>query len=207
MLHSLIIIHARITSMSKRKIAYISILAIFIIGCVWAFIAAGIITKNFKKEALSDAGEKQKLNIENLIITETKEDKKYWELYAESGYYDNQNKVAILYNIIGNFYDKDEVVLSMESSKGTFDEATKKVVLYEDTFIIYKDGTNVKADRFTWQGNDKDIIAQGNVVIQRAGEIRTFSNEAVLGNKMTNVRIKGRSKTELYSKGNFNEKF
>lgn len=193
--------------MSKRKIAYISILAIFIIGCVWAFIAAGIITKNFKKEALSDAGEKQKLNIENLIITETKEDKKYWELYAESGYYDNQNKVAILYNIIGNFYDKDEVVLSMESSKGTFDEATKKVVLYEDTFIIYKDGTNVKADRFTWQGNDKDIVAQGNVVIQRYGEIRTFSNEAVLGNKMTNVRIKGRSKTELYSKGNFNEKF
>ncbi len=193
--------------MSKRKIAYISILAIFIIGCVWAFIAAGIITKNFKKEALSDAGEKQKLNIENLIITETKEDKKYWELYAESGYYDNQNKVAILYNIIGNFYDKDQVVLSMESTKGTFDEATKKVVLYEDTFIIYKDGTNVKADRFTWQGNDKDIIAQGNVVIQRAGEIRTFSNEAVLGNKMTNVRIKGRSKTELYSKGNFNEKF
>ena len=193
--------------MSKRKIAYISILAIFIIGCVWAFIAAGIITKNFKKEALSDAGEKQKLNIENLIITETKEDKKYWELYAESGYYDNQNKVAILYNIIGNFYDKDEVVLSMESSKGTFDEATKKVVLYEDTFIIYKDGTNVKADRFTWQGNDKDIVAQGNVVIQRYGEIKTFSNEAILGNKMTNVRIKGRSKTELYSKGNFNEKF
>ena len=193
--------------MSKRKITYIVILAVFVIGCIWAFIAAGVITKNFKKEALSSAGEKQKLNIENLIITETKEDKKYWELYAESGYYDNQNKVAILYNIIGNFYDKDQVVLSMESTKGTFDEATKKVVLYEDTFIIYKDGTNVKADRFTWQGNDKDIIAQGNVVIQRAGEIRTFSNEAVLGNKMTNVRIKGRSKTELYSKGNFNEKF
>ncbi len=193
--------------MSKRKIAYIVILAVLIIGCVWAFIAAGVITKNFKKEALKDAGEKQQLNIENLIITETKEDKKYWELYAESGYYDNQNKVAILYNVIGNFYDKDQVVLSMESSKGTFDEATKKVVLYEDTFIIYKDGTNVKADRFTWQGNDKDIIAQGNVVIQRYGEIRTFSNEAVLGNQMTNVRIKGRSKTELYSKGNFNEKF
>ncbi|MBS4759530.1 MAG: LPS export ABC transporter periplasmic protein LptC [Clostridium sp.] len=193
--------------MSKRKIAYIVILAVLIIGCVWAFIAAGVITKNFKKEALKDAGEKQQLNIENLIITETKEDKKYWELYAESGYYDNQNKVAILYNVIGNFYDKDQVVLSMESTKGTFDEATKKVVLYEDTFIIYKDGTNVKADRFTWQGNDKDIVAQGNVVIQRYGEIRTFSNEAILGNQMTNVRIKGRSKTELYSKGNFNEKF
>lgn len=193
--------------MQKRKIAYIIILAAIAIGCLWAFISAGVITKNFKKEALNKAGEKQELNIENLIITETKEDKKYWELYAESGYYDSNDKVAILYNVIGNFYNDDKVVLSMESTKGTFDEATKKVVLYEDSYIIYKDGTNVKADRFTWQGNDKDITAQGNVVIRREGEIRTFSNEAILGNKMTTVKIKGRSRSELYSKGNFNEKF
>lgn len=193
--------------MQKRKIAYIIILAAIAIGCLWAFIAAGVITKNFKKEALNKAGEKQELNIENLIITETKEDKKYWELYAESGYYDSNDKVAILYNVIGNFYNDDKVVLSMESTKGTFDETTKKVVLYENSYIIYKDGTNVKADRFTWQGNDKDITAQGNVVIRREGEIRTFSNEAILGNKMTTVKIKGRSKSELYSKGDFNEKF
>ena len=193
--------------MSKRKIIYIVILSLVVLGCAWAFISAGVITKNFKKEAINNAGEKQKLNIENLIITETKEDKKYWELYAESGYYDSQNKVAILYNVIGNFYDDDKVVLSMESSKGTFSEETKKVVLYENSYFIYKDGTDVRADRFVWQGNDKDIVAQGNVIIRRNGELRTFSNEAVLTNQMTSVRIKGRSKTELYSKGNFDEKF
>ena len=193
--------------MSKRKITYIVILSLVVLGCAWAFISAGVITKNFKKEAINNAGEKQKLNIENLIITETKEDKKYWELYAESGYYDNQNKVAILYNVIGNFYDDDKVVLSMESSKGTFSEETKKVVLYENSYFIYKDGTDVRADRFVWQGNDKDIVAQGNVIIRRNGELRTFSNEAVLTNQMTSVRIKGRSKTELYSKGNYDEKF
>ena len=193
--------------MSKRKITYIVILSLVVLGCAWAFISAGVITKNFKKEAINNAGEKQKLNIENLIITETKEDKKYWELYAESGYYDNQNKVAILYNVIGNFYDDDKVVLSMESSKGTSSEETKKVVLYENSYFIYKDGTDVRADRFVWQGNDKDIVAQGNVIIRRNGELRTFSNEAVLTNQMTSVRIKGRSKTELYSKGNFDEKF
>ena len=192
--------------MSKRKIAYIVILSIIVIGCTWAFIAAGVITKNFKKEVLKDAGQKQELNIQNLIITETKEDKKYWELYAESGYYDNQNKVAILYNVIGNFYDDDKVVLSMESSKGTFSEDTKKVVLYDNTYFIYKDGTDVRADRFVWQGNDKDITAQGNVVIRKKGEVKTYSNEAVLSNKMTTIRIKGRSRTELYSKGNFDEK-
>ena len=192
--------------MSKRKITYIVILSLVVLGCAWAFISAGVITKNFKKEAINNAGEKQKLNIENLIITETKEDKKYWELYAESGYYDSQNKVAILYNVIGNFYDDDKVVLSMESSKGTFSEETKKVVLYENSYFIYKDGTDVRADRFVWQGNDKDIVAQGNVIIRRNGELRTFSNEAVLTNQMTSVRIKGRSKTELYSKGNFDEK-
>ena len=193
--------------MSKRKLAYIVILSVIILGCLWAFVSAGIITKNFKKEALKNAGEKQKLDIKDLLITETKEDKKYWELYADSGYYDSQNKVVILYNIIGNFYNNDEVVLSMESTKGTFNEESKRVVLYENTYIIYKDGTNVKADRFTWQGNDKDIVAQGNVVIKRNGEIRTFSNEAYLGNNMKTVRIKGRSKTELYNKGNFDEKF
>lgn len=193
--------------MSKRKIAYAAILIIIFLGCLWAFISAGVITRNFKKEALKSAGEKQKLDVKDLLITETKDDKKYWELYADSGYYDSQNKVVILYNIIGNFYDDDEVVLSMESSKGTFNEESKRVVLYEDTYIIYKDGTDVRADRFTWQGNDKDIIAQGHVIIRRNGEIKTYSNEATLGNNMKNLRIKGRSKTELYSKGNFNEKF
>ena len=192
--------------MSKRKIAYISILSLIFIGCLWAFIAAGVITKNFKKEALKSAGEKQKLDIKDLLITETKDDKKYWEIYADSGYYDSLNKVVILYNIVGNFYEDEKVVLSMESTKGTYDETIKKVVLYDDTYIIYKDGTNVSADRFTWQGNDKDITATGNVRINRNGEITTYSNEAYLSNQMTKIRIKGRSKTELYSKGNFNGK-
>lgn len=192
--------------MSKRKIAYISILSLIFIGCLWAFIMAGVITKNFKKEVLKSAGEKQKLDIKDLLITETKNDKKYWELYADAGYYDSQNKDVILYNVVGNFYEDEEVVLSMESTKGTYNEEEKKVVLYDDTYIIYKDGTSVRADKFTWQGNDKDITASGNVCINRNGEITTYSNEAVLGNNMTSIRIKGRSKTEIYSKGNFNGK-
>lgn len=192
--------------MQKRKIAYIIILSAILIGCIWAFISAGVITRNFKKEVLGSAGEKQELNIKNLVITETKENKKYWELYAESGYYDSKNKVAILYDLIGNFYDDDKVVLSMKSTKGTFDENSKKVILYDDSYIIYKDGTNVTADRFIWQGRDKDIVANGNVIIRRYGEIRTFSDKAVLSNQQTQVKIIGRSKTELYSKGNFNEK-
>ena len=192
--------------MSKRKIAYTVILLAIVIGCAWAFIAAGVITKNFKKEALKSAGEKQEVNVKNLIITETKEDKKYWELYAEKGYYDNQNKVVILYNVIGNFYDKDEVVLSMESSMGTYSEEKKKVILYDNSYFIYKDGTDVRADRFVWEGNDKDIKAQGNVIIRKSGELRTFSKEAVLSEQMTNIKIIGRSRTELYKKGNFDGK-
>lgn len=192
--------------MQKRKIAYIVILSLIVIGCVWAFIAAGVITKNFKKEVLTNAGEQQQLNIKNLIITETKNDEKYWELYAESGYYDNKNKVAILYDLVGNFYDKGEVVLSMVSTKGTFEEETKKVILYDDTYFLYKDGTEVKADRFVWKGKDEDITAQGDVMIRRSGEIKTYSDKAILTNNMKTLKIIGRSKTELYNKGNFNGK-
>ncbi len=192
--------------MQKRKIAYIVILSLIVIGCVWAFIAAGVITKNFKKEVLTNAGEQQQLNIKNLIITETKNDEKYWELYAESGYYDNKNKVAILYDLVGNFYDKGEVVLSMISTKGTFEEETKKVILYDDTYFLYKDGTEVKADRFVWKGKDEDITAQGDVMIRRSGEIKTYSDKAILTNNMKTLKIIGRSKTELYNKGNFDGK-
>lgn len=192
--------------MQKRKIAYIVILSLIVIGCVWAFIAAGVITKNFKKEVLTNAGEQQQLNIKNLIITETKNDEKYWELYAESGYYDNKNKVAILYDLVVNFYDKGEVVLSMVSTKGTFEEETKKVILYDDTYFLYKDGTEVKADRFVWKGKDEDITAQGDVMIRRSGEIKTYSDKAILTNNMKTLKIIGRSKTELYNKGNFDGK-
>ncbi len=193
--------------MQKRKIAYIVILSTVVIGCIWAFIAAGVITRNFKKEVLNDNTEKQELNIQNLVITETKDDQKYWELYAESGYYDNKNKVAILYDLVGNFYDEGKVIVSMQSTKGTFDETSKRVVLYEDTYIIYKDGTDATADRIVWEGRDEDIVAQGNVVISKKGEIRTFSDKAILANNQKRIKIIGRSKTELYSKGNMkNEK-
>ena len=60
--------------MQKRKIAYIVILVLVIVGCLWAFISAGVITRNFKKSVLTSAGEKQELNIKNLIITESKDD-------------------------------------------------------------------------------------------------------------------------------------
>ena len=71
--------------MSKRKIIYIVILSIIVIGCAWAFIAAGMITKNFKKDLLNNVGEKQELNIKNLIITETKDDKKKTESKGHFG--------------------------------------------------------------------------------------------------------------------------
>ena len=89
---------------------------------------------------------------------------------------------------------------------GTYSEEKKKVVLYDNSYFIYKDGTDVRADRFVWEGNDKDIKAQGNVIIRKSGELRTFSKEAVLSEQMTNIKIIGRSRTELYKKGNFDGK-
>ena len=41
--------------MSKRKITYIVILSLVVLGCAWAFISAGVITKNFKKEGIDQS--------------------------------------------------------------------------------------------------------------------------------------------------------
>lgn len=188
--------------MQKRNIGYIVVFSIIVAACLWAFISAGIITKNFKK-TLNDADyAKKEVDIESLLVTETKDGKKLWELFAENGHYDNKNNVAFLNKIIGNFYDEDKVVASFKSSQGTYNAETKQIVLYRDTVIVYKDGSNLSADRIVWAGKKLDIKAQGNVRVEKPHEAIIYGSSAVLKHDLSDFKIQGRTRTELYGKGN-----
>ena len=146
----------------KRKIYLGLFLAIAII-LAWAFITAGIITRNFNREQLIGTENRQELDISRIILTETKGDKKYWEIYGEKGYYNSDNKVAMLENITGNFYSNNEVSMSFESSKGTYNEIKKQIIMYSNTHIVIKDGTSLYCDRLIWSGSDKNVRAEGNI--------------------------------------------
>lgn len=165
---------------------------------LWAFITAGIITRNFNREQLIGTENRQELDVSGIIITETKEDKKYWEVYGERGYYNSDNRVAILENVTGNFYSKNEVSMSFESSKATYNEVKKQIILYNDTHIVIKDGTSLYCDRLTWSGSDKDIVAKGNIKINRNNELIATADKAVINPDYSRFQIAGKTVTKLY---------
>lgn len=184
--------------MKKRNKFYIALAVLVIIGLIWAFIAGRMITKNFRKDILSNAMDKQKIIVHGLIVTETKDNEKYWEIYAEEGHYNSKDKVVLLNNVFGNFYRDGEVIMSFKSDKGTLTETTKKVVLYENSLIVYKGGEYIMADRLTWQGKEADITAQGNIVMEKKDQIRLHGDSASLTPDWSDFKIKGRVKTELF---------
>ena len=134
--------------------------------------------------------------------------KKYWEFYAKSGEYDSENNSVKLNDIIGNFYDKNgQVVVSFQSNTGTYDEKTKKVVLNGDNLIVSKDGSQLFADELIWQGQDKDILANGNIQYIKLNEYIIKAQRAIFNSDLTVFRVEGDTITKLYSDNETKKKY
>lgn len=127
--------------LSKKRKAYVGAFIAIVSLLLWAFVSAGVITHNFNRSQLSVDKDRQEALINGIILTETKDEKKYWEIYGETGNYDSNNGVAMLNNVVGNFYDdNNQVSMSFESTKGTYNEKKGQIILYENTFVAIKDG-------------------------------------------------------------------
>ncbi len=183
---------------SKKNIAYFLLFAIIFIGCLWSFIYAEMITKSFKNKLVDQTYKNKEANIENLLVTETKDGLKLWELYADTGMYTDSDNVVLLENLIGNFYDEDKVKASFKADKGTYNATKKQIILYDNVLLVYKDGTNIGTERLTYSGKDEDIIAEGNVRIEKPGEAVIIGNKAVLDGNYSDFHIVGRTKTQFY---------
>ena len=185
--------------LGRKRIIYL-ILVLALVGVLaWAFITAGIITRNFNRDQLVGTENRQELDVSGIILTETKGDKKFWEIYAETGYYNSDNKVALLNNITGNFYDQNnQVSMSFESSKGTYNETKKQVIMYNNTHIVIKDGTSLYCDRLTWSGSDKNVIASGNIRINRNNQLVSVAQKAIINPDYSNFKIIGKTVTKIY---------
>lgn len=186
-------------NLSRKKKAYIGAFGTIIALLLWAFISAGVITHNFNRSQLQTDQNRQEALIRGIILTETKDDKKYWEIYGETGNYDSKNGIALLNNVVGNFYDKDnEVSMSFESSKGTYNEHKGQIILYEDTFIVLKDLTTLRANKLVWSGKDIPVIAQGNVRITRNNDFIATAHEVEISPEYNKFKIKGNTVSKVY---------
>ncbi len=189
-----------IRNMDKKKRAYLIVGLSIVFVMLWAFISAGFITANFNRTQLKGAENGQKVDAIGIIITETKDAKKYFEIFGETGSYSNEENIATLHNVVGNFYKDGEVAMSFQSSKGTYDEKNKVITLYENTYIVLKDETSLEADKLTWSGSDVDTIAEGNVKIRKANEMYALADQCIICAGYEKFKIIGKTKTKIYGK-------
>ena len=188
----------RFKNLDKKKRSYlIAILAVVFI-MLWAFISAGVITANFNRAQLKGKEDEQKVDAKGIIITETKEGQKHFEIYGETGHYSNDHSVATLNNVIGNFYKDGDVGMSFQSSKGSYDEKTGIITLYEHTYIVLKDGVSLNADKLIWYGSNKDAVAEGNVVIKKNKEMTSLADKCIIGADYQKFKIVGKTKTQVW---------
>lgn len=190
----------KIKNLSKKQKAYFGAFVAIVALLAWAFISAGVITHNFNRSQLQTDQDRQEASIDGIILTETKDEKKYWEIYGETGNYDSKNGVAMLNNVIGNFYDdENQVSMSFESSKGTYNEKKEQIILYEDTFIVLKDLTTLRANRLVWSGKDIPTVAEGNVRITRKNELLATADKVEISPNYEKFKIVGNAVSRVYS--------
>lgn len=187
----------KFNSLSKQQKIYILGVSVFVGILLWAFIYANVLTRGFNRNDIKE-GDTQKIKVNDIILTETKDSIKYWEIYGEEGQYNNEDKAAILNRVIGNFYKDNEVSMSFESQMGTYNEELGQILLRNDVFIALKDNTTLRCDQLLWSGSDKDIIASGNVKINRNNELRASGERVIISPDYSRFKLEKNTRTELY---------
>ncbi len=189
--------------LSKKKIYTILFsLTVFIclFGFIWSYVVTSDIRKSQKAGAVDADIKRQVISVKNLVLTETKDERIYWELYAKKGNYDSKTGDVVLEQATGNFYNSDnEVVLSYESDLGTYSEKTKKIVLEGNVLVVAKDTSSIKADTISFTGKEDDIIAKGNVFVKRGKDFTATSESARFNSDLTFFEISGNTVTKVYS--------
>jgi len=196
----------RFGNLSKTSKIYIASGLLLTSILAWAFIYATILTHGLNRNDLKGKENSQELVVNDIILTETREGIKYWEIYGETGQYDSTNKVAMLSRTIGNFYKDNEVAMSYEAQSGSYNETLNTITLTQDVFIALKDNTTLKCERLVWQGSDKDIVGEGNVRINRNNELISIGNKVIINPDYTHFKLVGKTKSEIYNKKDKNPK-
>ena len=192
-------LYNKFCSLDRKKRLYIIAISSFILIMLWAFFSAAVITCKFNRAQIRNKDE-QKVDAKGIIITETKQGKKYFEIYGETGHYSNDHSIATLNNVLGNFYKDGKVGMSFQSTKGSYDENTGVITLYDNTYIVLSNGVSLNTDKLIWSGSDNNTIAEGNVVIKRTNEMMSTADKCIIGPDYKSFKIMGKTSTKVWSK-------
>lgn len=185
-------------NLSKKKRTYFISAGIVIGVLLWAFVTAKIITHDFNRQQVNGKQDEQQAFVNGIILTETKNEEKYWEIYGENGKYNSVNGIAQLNNVLGNFYKDNEVSMSLKSSKGSYNSKTRTITLYEDTFIVLKDGITLNADKLVYLDSKSPIVAEGHIKIRKDNQLLSTADKITISPGYESFKIEGNTVSKVY---------
>ncbi len=195
--------------MSKKFILSLLIIIILLTSSVWAFILSKRMTAGLKFDYdVINLGEQnsEKINIKNLLITETKDYQKYWEVFATAGNFDSKKSNAKLKKINGNFYKDDKVILSFKAPKAIYNRKSREITLIGGVKAATNKNVYITADKMTWIGDKKEIEAEGNVFVNQNNTFISKSDKAIFDAAFTKFRVYGQAQTKVFNDKLLNKK-
>lgn len=170
---------------NKNKIAIYGFIIVVIAVCAWA-----VITKPAPQKKTADVNQDQTMDYTGNTITEEKNGKKIWEVTAESITMDQSTKKADMKNITGKYYADNGQVITLNSAHGTYDDATKDIVLDSGVHVERDDGLIFDAQKVTWSDANQSFTGEGGVNIKK-GDMTGSGDKVESSNAFTQFKLSG----------------
>jgi len=185
--------------MQKKTLIPVIILSALVLLSIWVFFSNdGEAPPVPEKQTLAQQENSEKAVVKDIIITETNEGKKFWDVVADSGEYDKTSSATTLYNINGNFYKDGKVVLSVQAPVAIYNSEKKEVILKNGAKAANNKNVIITAKQICWAGTTDTITATGNVKIVQDDKMMTTSDKSVFDSEFTYLNLDGNSDSYVY---------
>lgn len=183
--------------MSKKTLFSLFVIVAIGMLSIWAYFVSENLTKDVQQisEKTIDG---DKLSVDELILTETKDGEKFWEVYAKKGNYVSSLNVAKLKGVSGNFYKNNKVVMSFEAPAAKYIDKNKQIKLIGGAKAITDSGILITADELCWAGKTDQIVAEKHVKIQKAPKYLLSGDKTVFSSDLKYFKMVGSSQTKVY---------
>ena len=186
--------------MSKRSIIIICVIAVLFLLSFWAYHISASITQDIAVETESNKTDDGRAKVEEVVITETRDGQKFWEVYADSGQYNNNQDSARLTGVKGNFYRDKKVVLSFDAPVANYIAKNKGIKLSGGTRAATDNDILITSNELSWAGNEDKINAAGDVKIKKSKDFFVTSDRAIFSTDFKKIKVTGKSQTSVYKK-------
>jgi len=185
--------------MQKKTLIPVIIMSALVLLSMWVFFSDdGELKPSPEQNTSAQEENGEKAVVKDIIITETNEGKKFWEVVADSGEYDKTSSSTTLYNINGNFYKDGEVVLSVQAPVAIYNSEKKEVILKNGAKAANTKNVIITATQICWAGTTDTITATGNVKIMQDDKMKTTSDKSVFDSEFTYLNLIGNSDSYVY---------